>query len=237
MASRMSNSISNALACMKMIYDFNQRFKMKPEIIIIDQGSDAWQRLKLGVISASNISKVLAKKGTETRNGYMMELIGQIATREFDEINSKALEWGKTNEVAARAAYEFESGESTEQVGFIYNLDKRVGCSPDALIKGKNKGMEIKCPMTAKVHADFLANDKVKPEYVYQVQFSMFVTGYETWDFCSFHSRFKTNMIKIRTFERDEALMERFANELGEFINEMDAALKKIGLVYGEQWP
>jgi putative phage-type endonuclease len=209
---------------------------MSPEIIQLDQGTAEWQKLKLGVISASNISKVLAKKGTETRNGYMMELIGQIATREFDEINSKALDWGKMNEVAARAAYEFEANAQIEQVGFIYNLDKRVGCSPDGLIKGKNKGLEIKCPITAKVHADFLANDKVKPEYVYQVQFSMFVTGYEAWDFCSFHSKFKSSMLKIRTFERDEELMERFANELGEFINEMDAVLKKIGITYGDQW-
>lgn len=210
---------------------------MKPEIIIIDQGSDQWQQLKLGVISASNISKVLAKKGTETRNSYMMELVGQIATREFDEINSKALDWGKTNEIAARAAYEFEASETVDQVGFIYNLDKRVGCSPDGMIKGKNKGLEIKCPMTAKVHADFLANDKVKSEYVYQVQFSMFVTGFDTWDFCSFHSKFKSNMIKIRTFERDPELMERFANDLGEFIKDMDAILKRLDIPWGSQWP
>ena len=209
---------------------------MKPEIINVAQGEAEWQKLKLGVISASNISKVLAKKGTETRNGYMMELIGQIATREFDEINAKALEWGKINEVAARAAFEFESGNTVEQVGFIYNLDKRVGCSPDGILKGKNEGLEIKCPITAKVHADFLANDKVKPEYINQVQFSMFVTGYEAWHFCSFHSKFKTNMIKIRTFERDAELMERFANELGEFINEMDEKLAKIGIAWGSQW-
>lgn len=209
---------------------------MKPQIIIQDQGSIEWQKLKLGVISASNISKVLAKKGTETRHGYMMELIGQIATREFDEINAKSLDWGKANEAAARAAFEFESGKTVEQVGFIYNLDKRIGCSPDGLIKGKIEGLEIKCPMTAKVHADFLAMDKVKPEYIYQVQFSMFVSGYEQWHFCSFHSKFKSNMIKIRTFERDAEMMERFANELGEFIRDMDEILARLNLTYGSQW-
>lgn len=209
---------------------------MKPQIIIQDQGSVEWQKLKLGVISASNISKVMAKKGTETRHGYMMELIGQIATREFDEINAKSLDWGKTNEAAARAAFEFESGKTVEQVGFIYNLDKRIGCSPDGLIKGKIEGLEIKCPMTAKVHADFLAMDKVKPEYIYQVQFSMFVSGYEQWHFCSFHSKFKSNMIKIRTFERDAEMMERFANELGEFIRDMDEILARLDLKFGAQW-
>ena len=209
---------------------------MKPEIIITNQGDPEWQRLKLGVISASNISKVLAKKGTETRNSYMMELIGQIATREFDELNAKALEWGKANEIAARAAYEFEAGDKVEQVGFIYNLDKRIGCSPDGLITKKNKGVEIKCPITSRVHADFLANDKIKKEYLDQVQFSMFVSGFDTWDFCSFHPRFKSNVLKIRTIERDPELMERFTNDVGEFINEMDAILNKLGMAWGEQW-
>lgn len=210
---------------------------MSAQIITVEQGSTDWQKLKLGVISASNISKVLAKKGTETRHGYMMELIGQIATREFDEINAKSLDWGKTNEAAARAAYEFESGRSVEQVGFIYNLDKRIGCSPDGLATGNpQRGLEIKCPMTAKVHADFLAMDKVKIEYIYQVQFSMFVTGYEFWDFCSFHSKFKSNMIKIRTFDRDAELMERFANDLGEFIRDMDEILARLDLKFGSQW-
>jgi putative phage-type endonuclease len=209
---------------------------MKPQIINIEQGSPEWQKLKLGVISASNISKVLAKKGTETRNGYLMELIGQIATREFDEINSKALDWGKTNESAARATYEFESGNTIEQVGFIYNLDKRVGCSPDGIVSKKNKGLEIKCPMTARVHTDFLANDKIKPEYIYQVQFSMFVTGFDEWDFCSYHPKFGENTLKIRTLTRDHELMERFANELGEFIGEMDTVLKKLQIKWGSQW-
>jgi predicted phage-related endonuclease len=209
---------------------------MIPEIIIEDQGSPAWQKLKLGVISASNVSKVLAKKGTETRNGYMMELIGQIATREFDEINAKALDWGKANEVAARGAFEFETGAMVEQVGFIYGMNRRIGCSPDGLIKGKPEGLEIKCPMTAKVHADFLANDKIKKEYLDQIQFSLFVSGHEVWHFCSFHPRFKSNLLKIRSFERDASVMERFENEVGEFIAEMDQALGKLGLTFGEQW-
>ena len=70
---------------------------MKPEFMIIDQGTPEWMSLKLGVLSGSNISKALAKKGTETRNTYLMELVGQIATRQFDEINAKSLEYGKVN--------------------------------------------------------------------------------------------------------------------------------------------
>jgi hypothetical protein len=207
-------------------------------ILQIDQGSPEWQKAKLGVISASNISKVLAKKGTETRHGYMMELIGQIATKEAEEFNAKALEWGKVNEPAARAAYEFETGNNVELAGFIYGPDKRTGCSPDGMITKLNRGLEIKNPMTGKVHADFLTMDKIKIEYIYQVQFSMWVTGFDEWDFCSFHAKFKApgTMLKILTIKRDAELMKRFDDEIPAFISEMDEHLKKLKINYGSQW-
>jgi hypothetical protein len=209
---------------------------MKPEFMVIDQGTAEWQSLKLGVLSASNISKALAKKGTETRNTYLMELVGQIATRQFDEINAKSLEYGKINEVAARAAYEFETGHKVDQIGFIYGLDKRVGVSPDGIMPTIKKGLELKCPITAKVHADFLCNDKIKPEYMYQVQFSLYVSQFETWDFASFNPSFKTSMLKIVTIEKDPKVFERFENELPEFINDLDAALTKLSISFGSQW-
>ena len=209
---------------------------MKLKYFNVEQGTEAWKIPKLGVISGSNIPKALAKKGTETRSGYLMELVGQIATKKFDEINGKALEHGTINEPAARAAYEFETGHKVEQTGFIYCEERRIGVSPDGLIPSLNKGLEVKNPFTSKVHADFLCNDKVKSEYELQVMFSLYVTGYETWDFCSFHSGFKSNMLKVKTFERDPKIFERFDNELPVFLQDLDEALAKIGLKYGSQW-
>lgn len=209
---------------------------MKPIFVIEDQGTVAWQHLKLGIPSASNISRALAKKGTETRNTYLMELVGQIATKQFDEIFGKALEYGVANEASARAAYEFETGNRIEQIGFIYTHDKRLGVSPDGIMPGLNKGLELKCPITAKVHADFLCNDKIKSEYFLQVQFQLYVSQYESWDFASYNPSFKKNMLKIKTFEPDRETFERFDNELPLFLKDLDEALAKIGLVYGDQW-
>jgi predicted phage-related endonuclease len=209
---------------------------MKLKFHNVEQGQGDWLKVKLGVVSGSNISKALAKKGTETRQGYLMDLVGQIATRRFDEINGKALEHGTINEPAARAAYEFETGHNVQQTGFIYCEERRIGVSPDGLIPSINKGLEIKNPFTAKVHADFLCNDRIKSEYELQVQFSLYVTGYESWDFCSYHSAFKSNMLKIKTFERNDKLFERFDNEIPEFLKELDEALAKIDLSWGQQW-
>jgi hypothetical protein len=209
---------------------------MKLKYFNVEQGSDAWKIPKLGVPSGSNILKALAKKGTETRNTYLMDLVGQIATKRFDEINGKALEHGTINEPAARAAYSFESGLKIEETGFIYCEERRIGVSPDGLIPSINKGLEIKNPFTARVHADFLCNDKVKNEYEMQVMFSLYVTGMETWDFCSYHSAFKTSMLKIKTFEKDEKIFDRFDNELPIFMQDLDNALEKIGMKWGQQW-
>ena len=43
-------------------------------------------------------------------------------------------------------------------------------------------------------------------------------------------------MLKIITIEKDPKVFERFDNELPEFLKEMDSAMEKIGLKWGEQW-
>jgi len=208
----------------------------KLDILNVEQGSNSWLKAKLGVISASNISSALAKKGTATREGYMMELIAQVATGEMPELSAKSLGWGKDNEAMSRSAYEMLTSSDVIEVGFIYGKDRRYGVSPDGIIKGDRKGLELKNPWNSKVHAEFLALDKIKPEYVYQVQFGMFVTGFEYWDFASYDPRFKKNQLKVLTIKRDSALMDRFENEVGAFILEMDVFLKRMDILFGEQW-
>lgn len=213
---------------------------MKTEIINVDQGSEEWLKLKLGVISASCVYDILpsekTKKYKEARENYLLKLVGEIATGHQEELNAKALEWGKANEDAARAAYEFTMGAAVEKAGFIYGEGRRFGCSPDALVIGKEKGIEIKCPMTAAVHVDFLNSEYIKPEYLAQIQFSLWVTGFMAWDFVSYHPRFKSNMIKVVTIERDAECMARFDEEIPKFISEMDKVLARLGLTFGQQW-
>ena len=202
----------------------------------ITQGSEEWMKMKLGVISASNVHKAIAKKGTETRDGYMSDLIGQIATREMPQIDGPALRWGKENEDSARSAYEIVTGYDIEEVSFIYGPDKRTGVSPDGLSNKRQRGLELKCPFTTKVHIDFLLMDKVKIEYQYQVQFCLHVTNLEIWDFASYDKRMIKNQIKIIPIERDEKIMERFKNDIGEFIIDMDKALQRLDIEFGSQW-
>jgi hypothetical protein len=200
------------------------------------QGSAAWLQLKLGVISASNASKVVAKKDSETRNTYMCELVAQVCTGVIEELNFKQLDWGKSHEDAARSTYEFATDSHMSQVCFVFKDETfRAGSSPDGLIDSK-KGAEIKCPWDSTNYIKFFVSDRIKPEWDWQNQFNMWITGATEWDFVQYDPRMKKSPIKILTVERDEKKQTTFDEAVPEFIHDMDKMLEKIGIKFGEQW-
>jgi predicted phage-related endonuclease len=207
------------------------------------QGSEEWLKARLGVITASQAhdlmldSRSKTPKYKEARRSYMNQLIGEVCTGYSEEINAKALEWGKTNEDAAVLAFEFASGKQVEKIGLVYKDEsKRAGASADFKIVDENCGGENKCPITPKVHIDFLLCGEIKPEYITQVQFGLWVTGWDLWFFTSYHPRMKSKMVHYHEIKRDPALMEYFDNEVPKFIKEMDQELKRIGIEWGAQW-
>lgn len=213
---------------------------MSSQFLAVPQGDDAWLQMRLGVITASCAHDLLPSKTgkgfKQSRQTYMNELIAEICTGKSEEINAKALDWGKANEVAARAAYQFEADELIQDGGFIYGMNKRIGCSPDGIIVGKNKGLELKCPFSTSTHIAFLRHNFTKDEYLTQVQWSMWVSGFEEWAFASFDPRMKSNMIKTYVYERDEKMMKLFDEIVPEFIEEMDEELEKFNIKFGDQW-
>ena len=207
------------------------------------QGSEEWLKDRLGVITASEVHALLPDsrskifKYKDARRAYMNQLIGEVCTGYSEEINAKALEWGKVNEDAAVAAYEFTTGNQVEKIGLVYkDATKRAGASADFKIIGKLIGGENKCPITPKVHIDFILNGLVKPEYVSQVQFGLWITGWDEWHFTSYHPRMKARMLHYREFKRDPELMDYFDSEIPKFCEEMDKELAKIGIPFGAQW-
>ncbi len=213
---------------------------MNAQFLNVEQSSEAWLKMRLGVITASCAHDLLpSKRGggfKEARNTYMNQLIAEVCTGKGEELNAKALDWGKVNEIAARAAYSFEANEAVQDGGFIYGLEKRVGASPDGIVTGKNKGLELKCPYSTRTHIDFITQDKIKEEYITQVQWSMWVAGFNEWAFASFDPRMKKRMIHIQVIERDQKTMELFSEIVPQFIQEMDERLSRICISWGEQW-
>jgi len=216
-----------------LLLKFEDTYKLP--IAGFEQGSETWLKVKLGVLSASNASKIVAKKDSETRLTYMSELVAQVCTGQQEELNNKYVEWGRTHEAAARSSYEFENDVRVEQVPFVFfNESFREGCSPDGLVGVK--GLEIKCPANTANYIKFLAEDKIKPEYQWQYQYCLRILGCNEWDFVQYDPRMRKNSLKVLTVTRDEEKQKTLEDAVPQFISEMDLMLSKIGVKFGDQW-
>lgn len=219
----------------QQVKSFQDKFGV--DIIKAEQGSLAWLQTRLGVITASEVHKAVAKLGTETRNTYMCQLVSEVATGFVEEINSKYLDWGKMHEAAARASYEFQNDCEIEAVNFIFKDDTfREGASLDGFIKGTNKIIEIKCPYNPTNYIKFVVEDKIKAEYMWQYQFQMRVTGADVADFAQFDPRMNVTPFKAITVERDSEFQKKFDEMIPQFISDMDTMLEMVGISFGDQW-
>ena len=181
----------------------------------------------------------LPKIKSDTKLSYLDELVGQIATGLIpEEIKAKPLQWGKDHEEDARDAYSAATFEAVEEEAFIYQDTKmRAGISPDGLIVGEDKGLELKCPWLSKVWCAFAGRGEIKKEEIAQVQFSLMITGFKSWGFAKYDPR-NVNCKKLHLVEifRDEVMIAKLEKGLAEFIEDMDEALNKLGLSFGDQW-
>jgi predicted phage-related endonuclease len=210
----------------------------------MEQGSDDWKLHRLGVVTASRAHELIKTgkaKGSysESRKAYMLELIAQVCTGLVpDSASFKQAEWGHENEPLAREAYEAMEFVSVNQCGLIYRDESmRCAISPDGIME--DRGLEIKNPFTSQAHIATLLDGKIKPEYVTQCQYSLWVTGLERWDFASFDWRMRgrpENRLVVIPQYRDDGVMSRFDEEIPKFCAEMDEALERLGFKFGQQW-
>lgn len=169
------------------------------------QGTDEWLQARIGVVTASNFSKVFTTTGklSTSREGLINQLIAEnLTNKPTDVFKSDAMARGNELEPQARAMFEVMMGVDIEEVGLIKLRDHEIGCSPDGLFD--DTGIEIKCPLPA-THCAYLRSNKLPSTYVQQVQGTMFVLGLERYFFMSFHPEMKPLIIEVK---KDEKLLE-----------------------------
>ena len=191
----------------------------------MEQRTDEWFAIRLGKVTASRVSDVLAttKTGYSTsRKNYMMELMVERLTNAKQESYTNAyMQHGIDNEPIARAAYEQINGAFVHEVGFVdHERIGMFGCSPDGLV-GNDGLLEIKCPNTAQ-HVDTILYG-FPLRYKSQVQTQMACTNRNWCDFVSFDPRMPVGkrLIRIRV-ERDHKYISDIEREVVEFLNELD---------------
>ena len=158
----------------------------------MQQREDAWYAARLGRVTASKISDLMAKTKSgpsASRRNYMMQLLCERLTGKREEgFTSAAMQRGTDLEAIARSAYEVDQGVMVQEVGFIPCPGiPMAGASPDGLV-GDDGLVEIKCPNTA-THVEFLRTGEIDRGYKLQMIWQLKCTGRAWCDYVSYDDR------------------------------------------------
>lgn len=198
------------------------------------QGSEEWRRLRMGVPTASEFSRILTPGGkpSASSEAYLCELLGELLmARPMEAPSFPWMQRGHDLEADAALWYELQSDVETQIVGFCTTDDGRIGASPDRLV-GDDGLLEIKCP-SPETHVRYLLfPDKgVDAAYKVQVLGQLYVTERAWCDVVSYHPELPSVIVRV---ERDEEYIAKLAGALREFVDrlaEAKAVLQKRGLL------
>ena len=198
----------------------------------VEQGTEAWFRLRLGMPSASKFKDLVTPKGKPSASGekYMYELLAERLSGKREEgFKSFWMQRGNDLEPQAAKVFEFQTDLPCREVGFVTNDDETVGCSPDRLVDGV--GLEIKCPSPA-VHVKYLAeraiSGKMPSEYYAQVQGTMWLMDFSHYWFMSYHPDLPNLIMKV---QRDESYIASLATAVDKLLQDLESNLTLIGRI------
>src|SRR5215472_3174730 len=197
------------------------------------QRSPEWFQARLGKVTASRISDVMAelKKGEATsRRNYRRQLALEqyYKTPQDSAYQSFAMAQGIAMEAEARSAYAFATGWAIEEVGFVQHPTIALaGASPDGLV-GTHGMLEIKCPDPNAMY-EALAKYAVDKKYHDQAHWQMACCPERKWvDLCFYRAGCDIEIIRI---ERDDKYIKLLETAVVGFLAEVEtdrALLEKM---------
>lgn len=184
----------------------------------VEQGSPEWFALRLGRVTGTSAAELLVNgKGADGIGAgawsLIYQLAGEIVTGETPpDFNNYWTERGKEMESQAIEAYMEETFHQANRVGFI-SYGKYAGCSPDFMVDDK-RGGEVKC-LSAREHFRYCHTRKIEKDYFAQVQWCLFVTGFEVWDYIHYHPNAGVWSLVIDEIKPDMEMHAIFSERLG----------------------
>jgi putative phage-type endonuclease len=153
----------------------------------IEQGTDAWRKLRMGKITASVVDNLLTSTYKVSKDKKIKLFAYNLAAERItgrltDTFESFDMQRGKEEEPIARKLYEESTGNRVQQVGFIEN--GILGFSPDGLV-GEDGIIEIKC-VQQKFHVKAFAENEIPAQHVLQIQTGLLVSGRAWCDFIQY---------------------------------------------------
>lgn len=201
----------------------------------MEQRSDEWFAARMGKVTASRIGDLMARTKTgygASRANYAAQLMQERFGCQVESYSNAAMQWGTETEPRARAAYEFLTGLSVEETGFVDHPHIAMsGASPDGLV-GDTGLIEIKCPQTT-THFAALEGASIDRKYLLQMQWQMACTGRQWCDFASYDPRVPMEMqLHVQRVHRDEELIAEIEGEVTAFLAEIDRRVANLRAQY-----
>ena len=207
---------------------------------MIEQRTDEWFQQRLGKVTASRISDVIAKTKTgvsTSRQNYLVQLVSERLTgKKGDSFVNQAMLDGIERESAARELYMRTRGVSVTEVGFFdHPIIKNSGASPDGAVNAEEEGkyaglIEIKCPIET-THTNTLMSKSVPSKYIPQIQWQMAsVSPNVKWcDFISYNPNFPDTMqLFVARVDRDDTYIGELEAEVIKFLDEVEQTIIKL---------
>ena len=205
---------------------------------MIEQRTDEWFQQRLGKVTASRISDVIAKTKTgvsTSRQNYLVQLVSERLTgKKGDSFVNQAMLDGIERESAARELYMQSNGVSVTEVGFFdHPVIKNSGASPDGAVNAEEEGkyaglIEIKCPIET-THTNTLMSKSVPTKYIPQMQWQMACTNARWVDFISFNPNFPDELqVFIKRLDRDDDYIAELETEVIKFLEEVEQTIIKL---------
>lgn len=183
-------------------------------ILECEQGTDEWYKARLGIPTASMMGKIITIAGkkssswADTRNKLIAE---RVLGRPLETFSNEWMERGKELEPKAAMLYQLHHDVELREAGFCYmDESKQAGFSPDRLMPSIKRGLEIKCPSPG-VHIGYHLSARLPGSYVQQVYSSLYMSGYDTWDFMSYHPEIAPFYFRI---SKDDTAYQNFITSL-----------------------
>jgi putative phage-type endonuclease len=198
----------------------------------MEQLSQEWFEARLGKVTASRVSDVLAtiKSGeAASRRNYKIQLATERLTgKKTDTYMNQAMQDGVDREPMAREIYSKLTDNQVYEDGFVQHPRIEMsGASPDGFV-GKNGIIEIKCPVET-THTTNLLERKLPSKYKPQVQWQLACTEREWCDFISYNPNFelRLQLIHVRV-HRDDEYIKMLEFEITKFLEEVEEMINQL---------
>jgi putative phage-type endonuclease len=196
----------------------------------VEQGSEEWVKLRLGVPTASDCTMIMTPKKMELSKQsdkliarLISEKLSPYLPERAETFSSRAMEWGKQTEEEARRFYAMERNVTVMNGGFCLSDDGRIGCSPDGVV-GEDGILELKAPNPS-THVEYLMEGGVPFDYMPQIHFQLIVTGCKWVDFMSYAQGLPPLLVRVEPGLYTEQLKKLLYDE---FLPRFDEVLARF---------